>query len=139
MLLSGEEPVMNKIVEASLDRWRVFLEDARADSAWVEHHKRRDERRELVRKDILALLGQFLAGNLSNEDFRATFDKKTRAEWDVFGLKGMSGAMFLNKLVKHVPDQDALTGQLRSALRVPPDQDAARHAMRAFLEFLVRD
>ena len=56
----------------------------------------------------------------------------------MFGLKGPSGAMFLNKLVKHLPDQDELTRGLQAALAAPGDDDAARLQIDDLARFLDR-
>ena len=69
---------------------------------------------------------QFLHRRLAITEFRETFDRKTKKEWDLFGLQGLSGAMFLNKLVKHLSDQDELTRELQTAIAVPADEAAAR-------------
>ena len=54
----------------------------------------------------------------------------------VFGLKGMSGAMFLNKLAKHLPDQEKLSSRLQQTLSVPETVEEARRKIDDFLEFL---
>lgn len=119
-----------------LDHWRAILEQAQKDSEWVAYHRERDQRRLVARTQMLELLQQFLSGKCSLEEFRATFDLKTRGEWDVFGLKGMSGAMFLNMLVKHLPDQDGLAQRLRTALALPQAPELGRQEMEAFLAYL---
>lgn len=44
--------------------------------------------------------------------------------------------MFLNKLVKHVPDTPSLTTALKTALPVPNSESSGREKMRGFLAFL---
>ena len=119
-----------------LDHWRSVLEQSQKDGEWVAFHHTRDQRRLVARAQMLELLQQFLSGKCSLEEFRATFDLKTRGEWDVFGLKGMSGAMFLNMLVKHLPDQDVLAQRLRTALALPKTPEQGRQEMEAFLAYL---
>ena len=85
---------------------------------------------------LLALLQQFGDGTIQLPDFQKTFDAKTRKDWDVFGLKGTSGAMFLNMLVLHVPDQAALRQELLAAIAVPGNEADAKEQMSAFLSFL---
>ncbi len=122
--------------EATVDRWRILLEDETANSAWMDEHRHRDERRVRVRKEILELREGFITGAVSLEDFRTTFDNKTRNEWEGFGFKGLSGAMFLNKLVKHISNHDELTNRLQTALALPADEQAGRDRMGTFLDFL---
>ncbi len=124
------------LTDAQVDKWRVLLEDANADAAWVKQCKGYEAKRPHVQREIVAFVGGYLAGNVSTEDLKATFDRKTRTEWEGFGLKGMGGAMFLNMLVKHIPDAKALAQQLKAVLRAPPDLPTAKAQMRAFYRFL---
>ena len=125
-----------------LDHWRSILAQAQNDSEWAAFHRERDQRRLTVRTQLLELLQQFLSGKCSLEEFRATFDVKTRGNWGVFGLKGASGAMFLNMLVKHLPDQEGLAQRLRDVLTVPKTPEQGRQIMegfQAYLEGAIRD
>ena len=120
----------------NLDHWRSILEQSQKDGKWVAFHRERDQRRLVVRTQMLELLQQFLSGRCGLEEFRATFDLRTRGDWDVFGLKGMSGAMFLNMLVKHLPDQEMLAQRLRTALALPKTPEQGRQEMEAFQSYL---
>jgi len=64
---------------------------------------------------MLAWLRRFLAGDVGLEQFRSTFDRRTRTDWDAFALKGASGAMFLNVLAKHAGHRVKLARHLRAA------------------------
>lgn len=127
---------MPMLPEDVTERWKALWEDASTDQKWVQWEKERDDRRAVIRREIADLLSRFLGGSVSTEELRATLDQKTRREWDLFGLKGMSGAMFLNMLVKHIPDQDALAGKLREVIQAPPDAGAGRKALREFVDYL---
>ena len=81
---------------------------------------------------------RFLRGHANLGEFRDTFDRKTRNEWDLFGLKGLSGAMFLNKLAKHLPDEAEVSRELRRALTVPEDDPQARDKIAGLMTFLDR-
>lgn len=117
-------------------RFKVLLDAASSDAAWKRERDARNERRLTVVPQLLALLQQLRDGTIQLPVFRETFDAKTRKEWDVFGLKGMSGAMFLNKLVLHVPDQTALRRELLATVAVPENVTGAQQQMSAFLRFL---
>lgn len=119
-----------------VDKWAVFLEDARKNEKWVETSLDDDKAREAARTEMLAVLGDFLSGSMSIEAFRDLFHRKTAIEWDVFGLKGMSGAMFLNTLVKYIPDRDELDAIFKSTVRVPKDSDDAENKMCLFSDYL---
>jgi hypothetical protein len=78
-------------------------------------------------------LERFLTGAVGLEQFRATFDRRTRTDWDAFALKGASGAMFLNALVKRAEHPVTLARRLRVALRVPDTVDAATERLAEFV------
>ncbi|MDE0227199.1 MAG: AAA family ATPase [Gammaproteobacteria bacterium] len=122
----------------AVDRWRERWQEAQRDTTWFEGNRLRDEQRRQVLPEISGLAKRFLDRNLGISEFRETFDRKTRNEWDLFGLKGLSGAMFLNKLVKHLSDQDELTRELQTALTVPVDENAARLQIDDLTGYLYR-
>jgi len=118
------------------ESWRLLWEELLGDAEALAECRTWEARRGRVRPEALELLGRFLGGGADVEELRATFDHRTKTDWDAFGLKGSSGAMFLNSLVKHAPEPDALTAGLRAALPAPPDADVARERLRAFVDFL---
>ncbi|GMR21948.1 MAG: hypothetical protein BMS9Abin37_0271 [Acidobacteriota bacterium] len=67
---------------------------------------------------------------------RVPLDRKTRNEWDLFGLKGMSGAIFLNKLVKYLPDEEDITEKLQQAVLVPSSEADAREKLHGLMKYL---
>lgn len=121
---------------SSSDRFKTLLDAAAADAPWRSERDSRNERRLTVVPQLLTLLQELRDGAIALPAFRETFDARTRKDWDVFGLKGMSGAMFLNKLVLHVPDQTSLRRELLAAVAVPEDVSGAKKQMAAFLRFL---
>lgn len=130
-----EAPVVSSDV---VERWRGFWEVARATVQWMEGYKARDAKRREVLPEIRALILAFLDGSKTLAQFREEFDNRTRTEWDLFGLKGLSGAMFLNKLAKHIPDTAECTAQLRAALALPADPTAARRQLEGFADYLAK-
>lgn len=128
---------MKPLNEVALGRWQQLVKDSYADSPSWTQYQRENEQRKTICKEMGDLLSSFLRGEVETDALRETFDRKTRKEWDAFGFKGMSGAMFLNKLVKHVPNADSLSSQLRSVLALPKDPEDGRVQMRTFLEFLL--
>ena len=131
---SGNFPVV--LPSGIIQRWQTYWSEGCEDSSWVERNQLRDRKRTEILPEIRQLIVDFVEGNATLNDFRNTFDHKTRNEWDVFGLKGMSGAMFLNKLVKHLPDQEELASRLQQTLRLPNTVEDARQRIDDFLEFL---
>jgi len=128
---------MVPLTSEQIDVWRDREAERRKDAADLEFNRRRDECRHVVRGEMLAFLQGYLGDRISLQQFKETYDKKTRKAWDVFGLKGMSGAMFLNTLVKHLPDQQAIDEQLKHVLPVPRDEAESRAKMQAFYDYLM--
>src|SRR5687767_13007601 len=91
--------------DTPIAKWRAELTAMRADVAFQERQAAQRQRREASRPQIAALIRDFREGRVELEALRQVFDTRTRTDWDVHGLKGLSGAMFLNTLVKHLPKQ----------------------------------
>ena len=121
---------------AQTERWQMLETKWQADGAHLAYHKQRDNKRRSSQLAMLALLKRFLNREIDIVTFQKTFDKKTRTDWNQFGFKGMSGAMFLNTLVKHIPDSDEVTRQLCEVLTLPIDVVAGRKKMQAFYDYL---
>jgi hypothetical protein len=122
----------NKQLEVWGQRRHQYL----ADNTLVLNHKDIYQRRQQVRQGMLQVLNSFLDGMITLKEFNQIFQQKTHKEWDIFHVRGLSGGLFLNKLVKYVPEEDTFAHLLRMILRVPVDeQDGLRH-MKAFTRFL---
>jgi antitoxin component of MazEF toxin-antitoxin module len=130
----GERPIV--VTPAVAERWRGRLAGAQGDEEFMERNRATDKIRRDVHPAMRTLMESFLAGRVSLEEFKETFDKKTRVEWDVFGLKGPTGAMFLNQIVKNVADQDGSTDVLRHSVAVPANETDARQRLDALFSFL---
>jgi len=128
--------MITRLSDSQADRWRILLEEYQADSEWQAEYQEIETDRLIVRTKLLGLLDRYLTGQIDTEEFRATFDQKTRSEWNRFGLKGMSGAMFLNILVKYISDEPSLAIQLKLALPAPSNIEEGRNRMGTLLQFL---
>jgi hypothetical protein len=127
---------MTTLTDTQLEVWREALKASQADdAAWTKLAKE-NVRRKVICTEMLELLKSYLTGQCETETFRDTFDRKTRSGWGEFGFGGMSGGMFLNKLVKHIPDESGLASQLRAVLRLPTGTDEGRARMRQFADYL---
>lgn len=124
------------ISEQHLTRWQDYLTDAKADQGWTDWMQHLTALRLNLCTELKAFLDSYLKGEISTQDFQSTFDRKTRKEWEGFGMKGASGAMFLNMLVKHIPNQVALTQQLKQALPAPNSPEMAAKLIQEFSQFL---
>lgn len=115
------------------ESWRLLREEWTADAnAWSEYESW-ERRRTRIHPQMVRWLDRFLAGGIGLEHFRATFDRRTRTDWDAFALKGASGAMFLNALVKHTEHPVTLARRLRVGLRAPDTVDAATTRLAEFI------
>ncbi len=122
--------------QIKVERWKQYLEQANTDEKWKLKNATVNEKRRQIRTELLDLLNRFMTGAISVELFRAEFDSKTRTVWTVFGLKGLSGAMFLNKLVKFIRDAELLTAELKAVLSPPSNPIAASAQLASFMDFL---
>jgi hypothetical protein len=117
-------------------RWQeihlAFSQDAKAVKEAIDLSTHRKK----VALEIAAFLRMFVGKEVAIEELRATLDSKTRSDWVGFAMKGMSSGMFLNQMVKYIPDQARLTSELRAVVPVPRDEPDARRRMAAFAAFL---
>ena len=125
-----------ELTDTKIERWRLLCEEANSDAEWLEYHRQRDARRVVAQQGLLELLDGYLEGRIDTERFRSTFDRRTRGDWDLFGLKGFSGAMFLNMLVKYIPNQEVLTDHLRTVLPAPETAHSGREKMGGLQRFI---
>jgi hypothetical protein len=119
-----------------LEQWHFLLSQYRSDSSAVRHSHDIDEQRMHVLPEMTQLLGAFLGAKITVKEFNTTFQQRTHDAWDIFGLKGLSGGMFFNKLVKYIPDEEVLASRLRSALQVPKGIGDGQKQMNAFAHYL---
>jgi hypothetical protein len=119
-----------------VESWRLLWQEYKGDRAAQLDRRMWEAHRARVRPQLVALLGRFLSGEIDVEELRATFDRRTKADWSAFGLQSGSGAMLLNALAKHVRDREALDAALRDALPLPEDEREARARLAIFGTFL---
>lgn len=122
--------------ETVVSTWAARRKDALADDAWKQGVESTAKARADALGGLRELLGRFMSGTIDVEPFRAEFDRRSRGEWSTFGLGGFNGGMFLNKLAKHIADHARLGAELRRALAVPGDEQAALERLRAFSAYL---
>jgi len=127
---------MISIGEDILKKWNTAIEDCHADSKWFDDAIRIRKLGEFVRPEIKIFLQSFSSGKITIDEFRETFDKKTRKDWDYFGFKGLSGAMLLNMFVKNIPDKQLLTDQMRLLISEPQSHAEGREKIERFTQFI---
>lgn len=124
------------LTNEDIERWKGLRDQANADTEWQIASKRERTFRAAVAPQVLDLMRGFLSGSVGLIEFQSTIDRKSRTDWDILGIKGPSGAMFLNMLTKHVPDSAVLTSCLQLALPAPMDEAKGHDQMRRFHEEL---
>ncbi len=126
---------MNKIITVTA-KWIGLRSNFEQDSKSQAFYDEIDAKRLKIVQEMNDFLREFLSKNFELEKFQVTFDKNTRTVWGTFGLKGMSGAMFLNKLNKHLSDSSQTGLELREVLAIPKDRDSALSKMKKFEQYL---
>ncbi len=116
--------------------WRSRQKAYLADRIVVEQDQAIDLQRMHIKQEILLVLSSFLDGTIGLKEFNATFQQRTHSRWSGFHLRGMSGGLFFNKLVKHVPSDDTFAHLLRLIIRTPEDNPEGQQRMQAFVRFL---
>jgi hypothetical protein len=122
--------------EDVIAQWREWMEGYHHDKEYFDYANEVRGNRQRVIGEIRTVFNNFLNGSITLEEFRSTFHHKTSTTWDYFGMKGLNGAMVLNKYVKHIPDKSALTDQLRAALKCPSAAEEGQKKMEQLSSFL---
>jgi len=122
-------------IEDLLPTWRDRVEDWRA-SALFEGWRANTDNRTQTRDALLDWLDRLRTGRTNLEDARIEFDLRTRTEWSSWGMKGASGAMFLNMLGKHLSDHEEVVERLVAAIALPESGEQAGDRIRGLCTFL---
>ncbi len=134
------EDEIARITEISKENQAVVWQDRlaafRADMTWAAEREATNATRRQIRPEILDVLGRYMSGATTLEEFRSIFDLRVRREWATFGAKGLNGAMVLNQLAKYAPDVARAETELKALLKKPADEAAAARALRSFVAYL---
>jgi len=120
-----------------IERWRITQQEYLTDTPTAMAHQALDQRRLQVQQEMMQLLVAFLNRTITLKEFNAMFQQKTQGAWNVFRMRGTSGGMYLNKLVKYI-DDDTLTSRLRSCLRLPEDTPEGQRHMQELTHYFER-
>lgn len=124
-------------VADSVEQWRVVQQEYLADASRAKAHRTLDERRLQAQKEMTALLDAFLNRSITLKEFNAMFQQEIQGTRNVFRMRGTSGGMYLNKLVKYINDE-SLPSQLRSGLRLPEDTRDGQRQMQELTHYFER-
>jgi len=117
-------------------QWRLVQRTYLGDTNVVAHDTEVDLRRTQAQHEMLQLLHSFLDGAITLRKLNAVFQQSTHTRWNDFHVRGMSGGLFLNKLVKYIPNEETFAHLLRMILRLPEDERDGQRQMQAFVRFL---
>ncbi len=120
-----------------IDQWRVIQQEYLTDTPVVMAHQALDQRRLHMQEEMSQLLDDFLNRAITLKEFNMTFQQKTQGAWNVFRMRGTSGGMYLNKLVKYI-DDDTFTSHLRAGLRLPEDSREGQQHMQELTHYFER-
>ena len=84
-------------------QWRLVQRTYLGDTNVVAHDTEVDLRRTQAQHEMLQLLQSFLDGANTLRELNAVFQQSTHTRWNDFHIRGMSGGLFFNKLVKYIP------------------------------------
>ncbi len=122
--------------DEQMDQWRLALRAYQEDKAAKAEMADLRISRHRVRQEIFQHLASFLEGQSTLQEFNILFQQQAHYDWNIFGVRGLSGGVFLNKLIKHIPHHEQLMREFRVALSVPEDAYQGQHWMQALMLFL---
>lgn len=83
------------------------------------------------------LVVDYLAGRVGLEDFKAKVDSLNKRH-NYWGFKGIKGQMFFNQVVNVAKDPAECDRELKAAITVPSDDNAARERINRFVGYVGR-
>lgn len=122
--------------EEQIERWKQLRDEMFSNEEFMKLREKDNNQRRTAIQEMNKYLAMYLSGNIDNQAFREIFQQKTAREWVSFGLKGFSGAMFLNMLVNNLPNQVEVAQQLKTTLPAPTNLDDAHHRLSNFVSYI---
>jgi hypothetical protein len=119
-----------------IERWCLAQSSYLGDMNTVIHDAEVDLRRTHAQHEMLQLLHTFLDDEITLKQFNTVFQQHTHKKWNDFHVRGMSGGLFLNRLVKYIPNEETFAHLLRMILRAPEQERDGQRQMQAFVRFL---
>lgn len=119
-----------------IDYWRFAYKAYITDMHSIAIDAAINQKQQIAQKEMLQLLDGFLRREVAFQDFNTIFKKKANGTWNVFHVRGFSGGMFLDQLLRHIPDETHLTQLLHVTLRLPKDTKEGYLWMQALMQFL---
>ena len=93
------------------------------------------ERASLIDGTLKPLLADYLSGKIPLDTFKPKNDGINK-EHSLWGFKGIKGQMFFNLVVNGSADATDWEKELKAAITVPEDEDAARNRINTFASYV---
>lgn len=119
-----------------IDQWHVALQAYQEDCKAKKEMARLRIIRHQLREKALNYLTAFLEGRCTLQDFNKASQRQPYYGWYVLEARGMSGGMFLDRLIEDIPDKEQLAQQLRAAFPAPQDAHYGRWWMLDLIFFV---
>lgn len=98
----------------------------------------RDKKRLITIKEKLEkLITDYLKGAVNLNDFKSQIDSINKRN-EYWGFKGIKGQMFFNMVVNVASDLNEIDQELKSAIKVPENEDIAASRIRTFSSYVKR-
>lgn len=123
-------------IDEQVDQCRLALRAYQEDNAAKAEMADLRVLRHRIRQEIIQHLTSFLEGESTLQEFNALFQQQAHCDWNIFGVRGISGGVFLNKLINYIPHHEQLMREFRVVLSVPEDAYQGQHWMQALILFL---
>lgn len=95
------------------------------------------QRVEIIKNEILPLLGRYLAEEITMPEFKRKVDG-TNKQNELWGFRGIKGQMFFNMVVKVADGLVECDRALKAAIKVPNDEEMASSRINAFSSYVKR-
>lgn len=96
------------------------------------------KRIDIIRTLLQPLLTDFLAGNVTVQDFKSKIDSINKKN-ELWGFKGIKGQMFFNMIVNALTDDlEECQQELISAFTVPENESLASSRIKTFTSYIKR-
>ena len=122
--------------DEQITQWHHIKQQYHSDTISATIYKNVHQQRIHAQREMLELLRTFFDGATTLKEFNQVFQQRTHKAWNIFHLRGMSGGLFLNKLIKYVPGEESFAHLLRMILHVPSDMQNGQRHMHALINFL---
>lgn len=133
-LLTPEQ--VNRAV-ALMHEWLAAPPNSEGQSLVESGAKWDRERVQIIEKQLLPLVRDYLTGQTALSDFKRNVDGINKQQ-SLWGFKGIKGQMFFNMVVNVADDESECDQELKAALELPKNEDMASSRIKNFSSYVKR-